>query len=113
MKDPDTYLTALGTSLAGVMDPGRPAVLDPAHRTRVNFETYFFADTDNRRRFAENPLPHLGWITDPVSLERFQPAPESPRSKLGGRAYYFASEATRRAFDADPVRFAHPRGMMR
>jgi len=98
----------LGLAIPDAVDPKRPAVLDAAHRTFVNYETFFFADEADRRRFEADPTASCGVLTDPVSKERFRPGSDSPHGEFGGRPYYFFSEANKAAFEKTPEAFALP-----
>lgn len=108
MQDPDTYLKELGVTFGGWMNASAPAVLDPAHRSLVNREAFFFADTEAKQAFDADPVDHCGPLTDPVSGERFQPGDDSPRYDYNGRPFYFASETTLHAFTAAPDSFFLP-----
>ena len=108
MQDPEIYLGELGIQVSDLFDPGRPARMDAFHRSRVNFETFFFADQAGKARFDADPIAHAGVVTDPVSRQRFRPAPTSPRVLHDGRPYVFFSEETRSAFVASPSMYADP-----
>jgi len=108
VQDPEIYLNELGIQVNDLFDPTRPAVLDAAHRSRVNFENFFFADTAGKARFDADPIAQAGVVTDPVSRQRFRPAPSSPRLLHDGRPYVFFSEESRAAFVASPEMYAEP-----
>ena len=108
MQDPQIQLQELGIAVPDLLDPGKTAVLDPSHRSFVNYETYFFADEADKRRFDADPTGSCGILTDPVTRERFRPGSASPRTTFGGRAYYFLTEASQRAFEKDPGAVALP-----
>jgi YHS domain-containing protein len=108
VQDPETYLNELNVSLEGWMNASAPAVLDPAHRSLVNREAFFFADTQAKRTFDADVVHHCGMLTDPVSGERFQPRDDSPRFDYNNRPFYFVSDATLDAFTAMPDSFFLP-----
>ena len=108
MQDPQIQLQELGIAVQDVIDPKRLAVLDPAHRSFVDFETFFFADVDDKRRFDADPTGSCGILTDPVSKKRFRPGSESPRTSYAGRMYVFLDDASREAFEKSPDDFARP-----
>lgn len=108
MQDPQIQLKELGIAVADPVDPRRPAVLDVAHRSFVNYETFFFADEADKRRFDADPTASCGVLTDPVSKRRFRPASDAPRTTFGGRAYLFIDEAGKEAFEKSPEAFAIP-----
>ena len=106
MQDPQIQLKELGVTLSDPIDPSREAVLDADHRSFVNWETYFFADLDTKRRFDADPLRWCGILTDPVTRHRFRPGGRAPRSDFDGRVYFFYDEAGKKAFDAQPETYA-------
>ena len=106
MQDPEIYLGEIGVPVNDLFDPSRPARVDVFHRSRVNYETYFFADTAGKARFDADPIAHAGVVTDPVSRQRFRPLPSSPRLLHDGRPYVFFSEESRAAFVAMPDMYA-------
>lgn len=106
MQDPQDQLVDLGIGVQDAIDPDRDAVLDRAHRSFVNWETFFFADTASKRRFDADPLRWCGILTDPVSRQRFVPGDRSPRSEYGGRPYFFYTDANKAVFDASPDTYA-------
>jgi YHS domain-containing protein len=108
VQDPQIQLKELGLPIPDPIDPSKSAVLDPEHRSYVNYETFFFADEADRRRFEADPTASCGILTDPVSKERFRPGSGSPRGTFNGRPYYFVSEANKAAFEKNPEAFALP-----
>jgi len=94
-----------------VVDPAREAKLDPKLRMFVNYEVYFFCDEAAKAAFEKNPTRYCGLLTDPVSQQRFQPAPGSLRRDYMGRPYYFESPETYASFEATPDSFAVRKGM--
>ena len=87
VQDPQIQLKELGIAVPDLLDPSKPAVLDAAHRTFVDYETFFFADEADKRRFEADPTGSCGVLTDPVTKERFLPASNAPRMDFGGRIY--------------------------
>jgi YHS domain-containing protein len=108
VQDPQIQLLELGIQVADLVDPQRPAVLDAAHRSFVNYETYFFTDEADKRRFDADPTASCGVLTDPVTKQRFRPASDAPRSRFDGRVYLFFTEENRATFEKAPEAFARP-----
>jgi YHS domain-containing protein len=108
VQDPQIQLRDIGIDVPDAVDPKRPAVLDAAHRSFVNYETFFFADDADKRRFDADPSASCGVLTDPVTKERFRPGSDSPRGSFGGRAYYFFTAASKAEFDTSPQLYATP-----
>jgi len=108
VQDPQIQLADLGIPIPDAIDPKRPAVLDAAHRSFVDYETYFFADEADKRRFDADPTAACGILTDPVTKQRFRPGSDSPRSQFAGRAYVFFTEANKATFEKAPEAFARP-----
>ncbi len=112
MEDPEPYLEARGIAVRSFFDPTRPAVVDPDHRARVNYELYYFADQDERARFEKDPLAYCGPVTDPVTHRRFEPERKSPRIDHNGQPFFFESSVSHSVFAAMPDSFALPRFKM-
>ena len=108
MQDPQIQLQELGLAIPDALDPARSAVLDAAHRSFVNYETFFFADEADRRRFDADPTASCGVLTDPVTKERFRPGSDSPRGTFGGRTYIFFNSANKESFEKNPEAVALP-----
>jgi YHS domain-containing protein len=108
VQDPQIQLQELGLTVPDAIDRRRNAILDPAHRSFVNFETFFFADEADKRRFDADPTASCGILTDPVTKQRFRPGSESPRAAYSGRAYIFFDAASKEAFEKSPETFARP-----
>jgi YHS domain-containing protein len=108
VQDPQIQLREIGLAVPDALDPKRGAVLDAAHRSFVDYETFFFADEDDKRRFDADPTAACGILTDPVTKDRFRPAYDSPRFSFDGRAYIFFTEANKQAFEKSPEAFARP-----
>lgn len=106
MQDPDRYLAQQGLALACAVQPSRRALLLPAMRVHVNREIFYFANSQNRQAFLEDPTRYCGTLTDPVTEERFGVAEDSPHVTYDGRLFYFSSDSTRAAFDGKPDRYA-------
>ena len=111
MKDPGIYLQALNIGVPDLLHPDRPAKLDPAVRSLLNYEVFFFSDAKSKRKFDKNPTAYCGLLTDPVTQKRFQPNKSSPHSTYAERGYYFLSDSTLVAFKATPDSFALRKGM--
>ena len=106
MQDPQIQLLEEGIALQDPIDPSRAAVLDAEHRAFVNWETFFFADLESKRKFEADPIAWCGVLTDPVTLQRFVPGDASPRSSYDGRPYFFYTAESKETFDAMPGMYA-------
>lgn len=53
-------------------------------------------------------MTHTSQVTDPVCGMTVDPDRASARSSFDGTTYYFCSETCRRAFEAEPARYARP-----
>lgn len=113
MQGPEQYLPDLGIALQCCVDPSRPAVLDVAHRALINYEAYYVSDDAALKAFMAEPYRFTGKVTDPVTLDRFVPAAESPTRSHMGRLFYFASNETAATFDTDPMKYGMPMPGMR
>jgi YHS domain-containing protein len=113
VQGPEQPILEQNLELVSAVDPSRPAVIDRDHRVFVNYEIYYFADSDLRAKFLEDPTAYTGMLTDPVSLVRFRPNPGSPRREREGRIYFFPDASAAARFDAEPDRFAVPIYKMR
>ena len=112
VQGPETYLNQLGIHLACAVDSSREAILDEAHRAFVNYEAYYFSSDEAKRTFAAAPYRYTGKVTDPVSRERFIPTAESPSRTFNGRLFYFETDTTVAAFDANRDKYGTPMPMM-
>jgi len=112
VKAPEQYLNELGLTVPAAVDSTRPAVLDEAHRIRINYETYFTADLDGRKQFLADPIRYCGPVTDPVSKDRFRPNRSSPRFDYDGVVYYFLDSEDMARFAAAPDSFTAPSFLM-
>jgi len=108
VQDPQIQLQELGIAIPDALDQRRPAVLDPAHRSFVDYETFFFADEADKRRFDADPTASCGILTDPVTKQRFRPGSDSPRGEFAGRTYVFFNSTNKATFDQAPEAFARP-----
>jgi len=113
VQDPEPYLQNQGIAVACAVHGDRPAVIDAAHRSSLNFEVFYFSDEPSKAQFDAEPLRYCGILTDPVTHSRFIPGIASPRIDWGGRPYYFLSEETLTQFKAMPDSFAQPNYKMR
>ena len=103
----------MGATLADVVHPEVPAVIDVNHRAFVNYEVYYFSSAEALREFVSAPWKYTGRVTDPISTERFQPTAESPHRSFGGRLFFLQSTEHAAAFDSDPRTYGVPRPTMR
>ena len=113
VQDPQIFMTALEIGVPGLLDPDEPAVIDTDHRSRINWETYFFTCRDNKAMFDADPLANCGMLTDPVTRMRFEPTAESPHMVHDGTSYYFQSDSTHAVFASMPDSLAVPVHRMR
>ncbi len=112
MQDPEIFLNDLGLTIPCAVDPSRMAVIDAAHRISIGFETFFCSDSAAMREFLTSISRYCGTLTDPVSLVRFHPGADAPRSTLRERLYLFASDSTKQLFDMMPDNYAWPQHHM-
>jgi YHS domain-containing protein len=108
VQDPQIQLQDLGIVVPDALDRRKAAVLDPAHRSFVNYEVFFFADEGDKRRFDADPTGTCGILTDPVTKQRFRPGSDAPRVEFGGRTYFFLTAENKTAFEKSPDAFARP-----
>lgn len=108
VQDPEPYLMEQHLTVFDPLEPARPALLDGAHRSFVNYEVFLFSGDDTKRRFDADPMRWCGILTDPVTRERFRPAPQAPRRERDGRVFFFASQTSAEAFDAMPDMYVLP-----
>ena len=108
MQDPQIQLAEMGIEVPDLVDPRRKAVLDPAHRSFVNYETFFFAEESDKRTFDADPTALCGILTDPLTKRRFRPASNAPRTQFDGRTYLFLSDEDKSTFLKSPESFARP-----
>lgn len=106
MQDPQIQLQELGIAVPDALDPRKAAILDPAHRSFVNYEAFFFADEGDKRRFDADPTGSCGVVTDPVTKQRFRPGSDPPRLEFSGRTYLFFTAENKAAFEKTPEAFA-------
>jgi len=108
VQDPGRYIEELGATLPCAVDPGKTALLDPAHRIFVNWEAYFVSSDAALAEFRRAPWRYTGLVTDPVTGMRFQPQESSPEGARGDRTFFFSSDETLARFQQDPERYATP-----
>lgn len=94
------------------MERRSPAVVDDDHLVFVNHEAYFFSSVATKLRFEKMPWKWCGTVTDPVTLERFEPDRKSTNSVYNGRRYYFITDSTRVTFQSDPGTYRAARNRM-
>jgi YHS domain-containing protein len=113
VQDPTLYLNQLGVTANSLFDESLPAVIDSTHCILLNYETFLFADDDEKSRFKLDPTERCGALTDPVTLQRFLPIASSPHLDHNKRTYYFWSDSTRSQFAMMPDMYAAPHHKMR
>ena len=113
VKDPAPFVKNLGLELPCPVRSGRLADLTAAHTVLLNHESYVFSDAEAKRLFNNWPHRYCGKVTDPVTMERFQPRSNSPSTWYADHRFFFASETNRIAFLAEPEPYANPKRSMR
>lgn len=108
MQDVPGYVKRTGLQFACYMDPDRAAIIDGAFAVRLNYETYFFADSAAREVFRASPVQFCGLLTDPVTKQRFRPQEDSPSYTHEKVLYLFESLDTYEAFVAMPGKYKLP-----
>jgi len=112
VQDAELFLTKQGIEVTDYFDPARKAPLVQPHKLRVNYENYFFADTEGLERFRQDPGHWCGLVTDPVTKQRFHPGAGKQALAHEGALYYFSSGSSRARFESHPARYALPRFRM-
>ena len=113
MQGPELYLKEMGATLFDVVHPDQPAMIDAGHRAFVNYEVYYFSSPEALREFVSAPWKYTGKVTDPISMDRFQPTAESPHRSFGGRLFFLQSADHATTFDSDSTTYGVPRPAMR
>lgn len=112
-EDPAKYLQEMDARLKDPVNERAAARIVPEALEWVNHEAYFFSEPRTQKKFKRDAYKYCGTITDPVTLERFEPNKKSPAAKWNGRQYYFQSTMTRGAFLAEPEAYWQPKNRMR
>lgn len=113
MQDPENFLKAQALAFRCPVNPAQPAVIDSLTRVELNHDIFYCSSAAAARRFRATPLRYVHVLSDPVTHARFTVRETSPHLRFHDRAYYFASQTTRREFAAHPDSFAVRReGMM-
>jgi len=113
VQDPDPYMREQQIRVPCLMTDRIEARIEESLRASLNFEIFYFSDSEARRRFEADPTRWCGPLTDPVTLQRFVPTKRSPVAEAGGRRFYFVSDKTRQEFAARPDSFSVPHFRMR
>lgn len=113
VKDPTTYLRELDVQLESALNPQERAQVDDAHLAQVNYEFYYFDTPANKERFEEDPRAHCGFVTDPITKQRFRPTSRSPVADFAEHPWFFVSDSTHTLFMAMPDSFLSPRYSMK
>ena len=108
VQDVPEFIRRKKLTFTDYLDERQPAILDAEHCVRLNYEAFFFGDLWTRERFASDPWRYCGYLTDPVSRERFRPSEGSPRTRHEQVTYYFQSEDNREIFKEDPEVYRLP-----
>jgi hypothetical protein len=100
VQGPEPFLKRQNISLAGIVVPEQPALLDPATRTVVNGHFFWVSSTEKLTEFRANPQRYTGPILDPVTHEWFIPSDDSPRRDTAEGILLFSGADTAIEFDA-------------
>jgi hypothetical protein len=112
VQDPAFYLNEISVDVPCCVDSSRPALISDDYRVLIGFESFFFADSAALQMFLADITTYCGRLTDPVTLERFQPDQDSPTFDYNNRAYLFASAASLSRFEAMPEMYYLPNYQM-
>lgn len=110
VQGPENFLRAQGLSFRCAVEPAQAAVIDSTTRVEINHDIFYCSSAAAARRFRAAPLRFVHALSDPISHQRFRLTATTPHLRWRGRAYYFATTATRRTFVAHPDSFAVRRG---
>lgn len=113
VKDPTTYLKELDVELEAMLNPRSKAQIDDAYLSRVNYEMYYFDTPAMKERFDSDPRTQCGFVTDPITKQRFRPRSSTPFAEFKGQPWFFLSDSTRTLFAAMPDSFLSPRYSMK
>ncbi|MFT5287656.1 MAG: YHS domain-containing protein [Planctomycetota bacterium] len=108
MQDFPVFVNRKSLTFRDHLDQREEAIIDADHCVRLNYEAFFFSNLYTRERFVEDTLLYCGYLTDPVSKQRFRPDKDSPRFSHEKVAYYFENEVQRDQFKASPETFRLP-----
>lgn len=113
VQSPEVYLNQLEITLTDYLDSTRVASLDTSHRSLVNLEAFFFANSKSKKRFDDNLLQYCKRLTDPVTHQQFRPGALSPKTTFKNRVMFFVSDSTMNEFVASPENYWPPDYRMR
>jgi len=99
-------LEHMSRTLWDPVDPTKLGSLDPKLQSRVNGEIYRFSRPATLHKFRHDPARWCGILRDPVNGVRFVPDRRSPQLDYLDGPYFFTSDTTLAAFEADPERYA-------
>jgi YHS domain-containing protein len=88
-----------------VVYPNRKARIDSSLRRKIGHDLFYFSSAQAMRLFDRNPARYVKALSDPVTISRFKVTRATPRLEYRERAYYFASDSTRHAFEADREKY--------
>lgn len=91
MQDPSPYLQRLEVTVESALDERVPARIEDESLSRVNYEIYYTAQPEEKSRFEHDPVRYCGFVTDPVTKQRFRPHAKSPRADFAGRPWFFVN----------------------
>lgn len=108
MQDVSVFVNRKELTFRDHLDSREPAIIDAEHCVRLNYEASFFGNLWTREQFVSDPTLYSGYLTDPVSKNRFRPTEDSPRFSHEEVTYYFESASLRDTFKAAPDNYKLP-----
>jgi YHS domain-containing protein len=104
VKNPSKYVK--GEMRCPVMT-GNKVDLAKSPRLVVNDNLFFTCCAGCPNEITTNPQKYIKETRDPVSGETFQVGENVPQSLYKGVHYIFSNDANKKAFDADPGKYAN------
>jgi YHS domain-containing protein len=104
-QDPEPYLRNQQIEVPCMVYTKRKARIDLSLRRRIGHDLFYFSTAQAMRVFDRDPLRYVKSLSDPVTDDRFKVTRSSPHETYRDRAYYFASEVTHAAFDANREKY--------
>lgn len=108
MQDPVPHVQKHALSFDCVVNKNKTASIDLVHMRQINWETFFFSDSNAMQKFDNDPLRFCEALTDPITRQRFRPGNDSPRSEYDGKHFYFWSDSSKQKFDMMPAMYSAP-----
>jgi YHS domain-containing protein len=103
-KEPEKFLdkNVVGTC---VIMKRKSAKVNSKYRFVVNNALVYVCCNECLDNFPKSPWKYCGQLVDPVDKKAFQPAEDSPSSKVGAQTYYFSSKENKAAFDKEQAKY--------